>query len=118
MARQQKIDTSSAKIRQVEKDLQNLRDEFSHLAKSIEAAASDTGGNVIGELKNQLDQFSSAVDEAIANAGARGREAVHMAGEVSDNIIQNVEDTVRERPLMTLAVAAGLGFILSAVLRR
>jgi ElaB/YqjD/DUF883 family membrane-anchored ribosome-binding protein len=37
---------------------------------------------------------------------------------MKDNLVEGVEETVREHPMMTLAIAVGVGFIVSSALRR
>jgi ElaB/YqjD/DUF883 family membrane-anchored ribosome-binding protein len=54
----------------------------------------------------------------IGSAGARGREAVDAVSEMGGNVVDNVEDAIRERPLTALAIAVGLGFVLSSTMRR
>jgi ElaB/YqjD/DUF883 family membrane-anchored ribosome-binding protein len=65
-----------------------------------------------------LANFGGSVDELIAHAGARGREAVDAVGEMGGNLVDNVEEAIRERPLTALAIAVGLGFVLSSTMRR
>ena len=44
--------------------------------------------------------------------------AVDAVGEMGGNVVENVEDAIREHPLPALALAVGLGFVLSATMRR
>ena len=53
----------------------------------------------------------------IAEAGTKSRDAARAARDIKDNIIDDVEDAVREHPLMTIAVAVGVGFIISSMRR-
>jgi ElaB/YqjD/DUF883 family membrane-anchored ribosome-binding protein len=105
-------------VKNLKRDLQSLRDDLSQLTKQVEGLATDAGAEVIDEVKARLQNFGSSVDELIVSAGARGREAVDAVSEAGGNVVENVEDAVREHPLTTLAIAAGLGFILASTLRR
>ena len=118
MARARSADMSSMNVKNLKKDLQSLRDDLSHLSKQVEGLATDAGAEMLDDVKARLQNFGSSVDELIAGAGARGREAVDAVGEVGGNVVENVEDAVREHPLTTLAIAAGLGFILASTMRR
>ncbi len=118
MARARSADVSSVNVKNLKKDLQSLRDDLSQLSKQVEGLATDGGADMLDDVKERLQNFGSSVDELIAGAGARGREAVDAVGEAGGNAVENVEDAVREHPLTTLAIAAGLGFILASTMRR
>lgn len=118
MARARSADMSSMNVKNLKKDLQSLRDDLSQLSKQVEGLATDAGAEMLDDVKARLQNFSGSVDELIAGAGARGREAVDAVGEMGGNVVENVEDAVREHPLTTLAIAAGLGFILASTMRR
>jgi ElaB/YqjD/DUF883 family membrane-anchored ribosome-binding protein len=110
--------SSASNVKNLKKDLQSLRDDLSQLTKQVEGLATDAGADMIDEVKARLQSFGSSVDELIAGAGARSREAVDAVGEMGGTVVENVEDAVREHPLTTLAIAAGLGFILASTMRR
>jgi ElaB/YqjD/DUF883 family membrane-anchored ribosome-binding protein len=118
MARARTADLSSVNVKNLKKDLQSLRDDLSDLAKQVEGVANGAGAEVIDDVKARLANFGSSVDELIGSAGARGREAVDAVSDMGGNIVDNVEDAIRDRLLTAVAVAVGLGFILSSTLRR
>ena len=118
MARARSADVSSGNVKNLKKDLQSLRDDLSQLSKQVEGLALDAGAEMLDEVKARLVNFGNSVDELIAGAGARGREAVDAVGEMGGNVVENVEDAVREHPLASLAIAAGLGFLLASTMRR
>src|SRR5262245_33255905 len=101
-------------VRNLKKDLQNLREDLSQLSKQVEGFATNGGNEILDEIKAKMAAFGGSVDDLISNAGARGREAVDAVGDMGGNVVENVEDAIRERPLTTLAIAVGLGFILSS----
>ncbi len=64
-----------------------------------------------------LSRAKSTVDDMIADAGTKGRDAARAARDFKDNLVDDVEETVREHPLMTIAVAVGVGYIISSLRR-
>ena len=118
MARARSADASSVNVKSLKRDLQSLRDDLSQLSKQVEGLATDAGSELLDDVKARLQNFGSSVDELIAGAGARGREAADAVGEMGGNVVENVEEAVREHPLATLAIAAGLGFVLASTMRR
>jgi ElaB/YqjD/DUF883 family membrane-anchored ribosome-binding protein len=118
MARSSTNGTSSVNVKNLKKDLQSLRDDVLELSKQVEGLASNAGGEVLDEVKANLAKFGDTVDDLLAGAGARGREAVDAVGEIGGNVVDTVEDAVREHPISALAIAVGLGFVLSSTMRR
>jgi len=118
MARARSADLSSVNVKNLKRDLQSLRDDLSELSKQVEGLASDAGADMLDDVKARLANFGGSVDELIANAGARGRQAVDAASELGGNVVDNVEEAIRERPLTAFAIAIGLGFVLSSSIRR
>jgi ElaB/YqjD/DUF883 family membrane-anchored ribosome-binding protein len=109
---------TSANVKNLKKDLQSLRDDVLALSKQVEGIASNAGGEVLDDVKANLARFGDTVDELLSHAGARSREAVDAVGDFGGNVVDNVEDTIREHPLTSLAIAVGLGFVLSSTMRR
>ena len=92
-------------------DLQALRDDMARLAKQIAdifAAKGDTAWR----------RARSSVDGALADAEGKGREAVDAVREVGDNMLDAIDESLKQRPYTTLALAAGIGFLFGATWRR
>jgi ElaB/YqjD/DUF883 family membrane-anchored ribosome-binding protein len=109
---------TSLNVKNLKKDLQSLREDMLELSKQVEGLAGNAGGEVLDEVKANLARFGETVDDLLANAGTRGREAVDAVSEMSGNAVENVEDAIREHPLSAVAIAVGLCFVLSSTMRR
>jgi ElaB/YqjD/DUF883 family membrane-anchored ribosome-binding protein len=95
----------------VEDDLQALRDDFARLAAQV--------ADILGSRGNAAwAQAKSRVDDAMADAQETGREAVDAMRDVSDNFVGAIDDSLKQRPYTTLAIAAGLGFLFGVLWRR
>jgi len=92
--------------------LESLRDEFGALTADMTRLMDGQNGS--DELKNRMNEVHAKIESAISK-GDDSRDAI---SELSENIADVVEETLRERPLATIACVAGLGFIIGAVLRR
>ena len=103
--------TSSATVRDIKKDLQSLRDDVSHLAEQISGELSEGGSDALSQAKDRIDYIRQSINEALLE---RSREAGGAVNELADT----VEETLRNRPMTTLAVVLGLGFIFGASWRR
>ena len=59
-----------------------------------------------------------AVEGVISDVRDRGREAVEAAADVRDNMQGAIDQSLRDRPYTTLALAVGFGFLLGALWAR
>jgi ElaB/YqjD/DUF883 family membrane-anchored ribosome-binding protein len=99
----------------VQQDLQALREDLGVLAEEVNGLMSSTGNQALDEVKDRISRIRSGLDDVMSDAGARGRDALRDA---SENLSSALEQQVKERPLATLAIALGLGFILGATWRK
>ena len=95
----------------LQKDLQMLRDDFSRLAQQVADIVANRGNAA-------WQRARSGVDGVMSDAQEKGQEAVDVMREVSDKLIEAVDDSIKNRPYTTLAMAVGLGFLFGAILRR
>jgi ElaB/YqjD/DUF883 family membrane-anchored ribosome-binding protein len=102
---------ASAASSDIQKDLQMLRDDFSRLAAQVGDIMADRGGAA-------WQRARSGMDDVFSDAQDRGREAVDAMREVSDKFVEAVDESIKNRPYTTLAMALGLGFLFGATWRR
>lgn len=112
-----------------QRELRSLQGEITRIGEQLADMAHDTRSNALGDLKRQFGRVRGNVDGLISDAGERGREWLSDASErgweaadtvrsVADDVASSLEETMHRRPLATLALAVGAGFLLAAVLRR
>jgi ElaB/YqjD/DUF883 family membrane-anchored ribosome-binding protein len=95
----------------IQKDLQTLREDFSRLAQQMADIVANRGGAA-------WQRARSGVDDVMSDAQDKGREAVDAMREVSDKFVDAVDESIKNRPYTTLAMAIGLGFLFGATWRR
>ena len=95
----------------IQKDLQALRDDLARLADQVRVIVSEKGNAAWRRAK-------SGVDGVVSDAQSKGQDAVGAVREVSDNFVEAIDDSIKERPYTTLAIAVGLGFLFGATWRR
>jgi ElaB/YqjD/DUF883 family membrane-anchored ribosome-binding protein len=94
-----------------QKDLQALRDDFRRLADQIAAIVGGTGNAAWRRAK-------SNVDDTVAGAREKGRDAASAVREVSDHFVEAIDESIKARPYTTLALVAGVAFLFGAAFRR
>ena len=95
----------------IQADLNALREDVARLAKQIADIFAAKGDRA-------WQRARVSVDEALADAGGKGREAVDAVREVGDNLLEAVDESLKTRPYTTLALAAAIGFLFGATWRR
>jgi ElaB/YqjD/DUF883 family membrane-anchored ribosome-binding protein len=103
--------TASEASSNIQRDLQALREDLARLAEAISGIVSNTGNAAWRRARSSVDDAQTKGQEAM-------QEAVGAMREVSDNFIDAVDQSLRSRPYTTLAIAAGLAFLLGATWRR
>jgi ElaB/YqjD/DUF883 family membrane-anchored ribosome-binding protein len=95
----------------LQKDLQTLREDFSRLAQQVADIVSNRGTAA-------WQRARSGVDGVMSDAQDKSREAVDAMREVSDKFVEAIDESIKDRPYTTLAIAVGLGFLFGATWRR
>ena len=96
-------------------NLQALRDEFGALTAEVTRLIEASDQHEADELKDRIGQVRAKFESAVSDVSNSNRDTIHEFGE---NIAGVVEHSLRERPIATLALAVGLGFIVGAALHR
>lgn len=95
---------TSATTESLQEDFQNMRDDISKLSEQVVDLLQTKGNAAYKRARKQFD----------ATTG----EAVDAVRDVRDTFTSAIEESLEERPLATLAMAVGLGFVLGAMWRR
>jgi ElaB/YqjD/DUF883 family membrane-anchored ribosome-binding protein len=95
----------------LQKDLQMLREDFSRLAQQMADILANRGTAA-------WQRARSGVDDVMSDAQDKSREAIDAMREVSDKFVEAVDESIKNRPYTTLAIAIGLGFLFGTTWRR
>jgi ElaB/YqjD/DUF883 family membrane-anchored ribosome-binding protein len=104
-------DAASAVASDLQKDLQALRSDLARLAEQLSAIVSSKGNAAWQRAK-------TSVDGVVTDAQAKGQQAADAVREVSDNFVGALDESIKQRPYATVAIAAAIGFLFGATWRR
>lgn len=97
---------------------QELRFPMTNFSSTTDRA-SERGAKAADEMAGQAADFAERTSEEIQrvaqNVVDQGREASEQIQEVAQNFKTAVDKSVKDQPLTTLAVAAGVGFVIGAL---
>jgi ElaB/YqjD/DUF883 family membrane-anchored ribosome-binding protein len=99
-------------------DLQRLRADIVRLAEHVGRSLTITGNDALSEVKTQIERIKDSIDAIVSDVGAKGREASEAVRDVTHDLAETVEESVRARPLTALAIAIGVGALIGMTLRR
>ncbi len=95
---------ASATIESLQEDLTAMRDDVGKLSQQVVDLLSAKGAAAYMRAKKNFD--------------AKTGEAADAVRDVRDTFVDALEESVQERPLATLAIALGIGFVIGATWRR
>lgn len=94
-------------LEQLKKDMAQLRTDLSSLGEGVRKMSADAVGATQAKVRSAahdaLEEFQSKLNQA----KSQGQKTMH-----------DIEGEIRENPLASLAVAFGVGFVLSKLLDR
>jgi ElaB/YqjD/DUF883 family membrane-anchored ribosome-binding protein len=102
----------------LEKEMMAMKNAIGGLSDQIADAASDIGAVAQDEAERGLKHARANVDAVVADASDRAGAIARTAQMEASSIGDTLEDVIRERPLSTVAIALGLGFLVGATWRR
>ncbi|MEO4000665.1 hypothetical protein [Mesorhizobium sp. CAU 1732] len=91
----------------LEAEIDRLRDDVAKLTEQL----TRTGEHSVSAAKR-------AASEGAEQLRVRGEAAVGVIKQNADDLEQQLTETVREKPITSLAIAAGVGFFLALLSRR
>jgi ElaB/YqjD/DUF883 family membrane-anchored ribosome-binding protein len=99
----------------VEKELERIGRIAGRQTSAAAATASEQVGDAISTiLSEMLDRFRKGGQVAGDQAGRLGNQALDLSAKYGSDALQRVAGQAEDRPLMTVAVALGIGILIGA----
>jgi ElaB/YqjD/DUF883 family membrane-anchored ribosome-binding protein len=99
----------------VEKELERIGRIAGRQTSAAAATASEQVGDAISTiLSEMLDRFRKGGQAAGDQAGRLGNQALDLSAKYGSDALQRVAGQAEDRPLMTVAVALGIGILIGA----
>ena len=110
--------TDKATYDRLEKDVAAVKNDISALTEQITDALNSFAGTAGKQARRGYKQARANVDSAVDDLSERGSAAMDAAQDAATSIEETLQDLVHERPLATVGLALGLGFLIGAAWRR
>lgn len=109
---------ADARIADIRRDLQSLRNDIVKLAQELPSKLSEVRDDSLQVARERADRLKEDIDASLSQLSERGREAAKAVNEMTDNLARGIEDSFHAHPITTIAVAIGVGYVLGAVRKR
>lgn len=110
--------TDKATYERLEKDAAAVKNDITALTEQITDAINSFAGTARKQARRGYKQARTNVDSAVDDLSERGSAVMGAAQDAAMSIEETLEDVIAERPLATVGLALGLGFLIGLTWRR
>lgn len=110
--------TDKASYDRLEKDVTAVKSDIAALTGQITDAINTFAGTAKKQAKRGYKQARAQVDSTMDDMTERGGAMLDAAQDAAHSIEETLEDVITQRPLATVGLALGLGFLIGATWRR
>jgi len=102
----------------LEKDVAAVKNDIAALTEQITDALNQLAGTATKQARRGYKQARANVDSAVDDVSERGSAMMDAAHDAAASIEETLEDVISQRPLATVGLALGLGFLIGVTWRR
>lgn len=110
--------TDKATRERLEKDVAAVKSDIAALTDQITDALNTFANSTSKQARRGYRQARENMDTAMDDMSERGSAMMDAAQEAYGSIEEMLEDAITQRPLATVALALGIGFLIGAAWRR
>ena len=110
--------TDKATHERLEKDVTAVKNDIAALTDQITDALNSFAGTATKQARRGYKQARANAETAMDDMSERGSTMMDAAHDAASSIEETLEDAITERPLATVGVALGLGFLIGLTWRR
>jgi ElaB/YqjD/DUF883 family membrane-anchored ribosome-binding protein len=115
---QRKNLADEATYERLQKDVTAVKNDIAALTEQITDALNAFAGEARKQARHGYKQARANVDSALDDASTRGGAMLDAAQDAASSIEETLEDVIAQRPLTTVGLALGLGFLIGVTWRR
>ena len=110
--------TDKATYERLEKDVTAVKNDISALTDQITDALNSFAGTAQKQARRGYKQARANAESAVDDMSERGSAMMDAAQDAATSLEESLEDAITQRPLATVGLALGLGFLIGATWRR
>jgi ElaB/YqjD/DUF883 family membrane-anchored ribosome-binding protein len=102
----------------LQKDVHAVKNDIAALTEQITDALNAFAGQAGKQARSGYRQARENVDQTFDDMSERGTAMFGAAQDAANSLEERLEDVISQRPLATVGLALGLGFLIGAAWRR
>jgi ElaB/YqjD/DUF883 family membrane-anchored ribosome-binding protein len=110
--------TDKATYERLEKDVTAVKNDIAALTEQITDVLNSFAGTAGKQARRGYQQARANAEQAVDDMSERGSAMMGAAQDAAASIEETLEDVITQRPLATVGLALGLGFLIGATWRR
>ena len=110
--------SDNATYQRLEKDVSTVKSDIAALTDQIADAINTFAGQAKKQAKYGYKQARVNAESALDDASERGSAMMDAAQDAAVTLEETLEDVIIQRPLATVGLALGLGFLIGVTWRR
>ena len=107
-----------ATYERLEKDVTAVKNDINALTEQITDALNTFAGTARKQARRGYKQARANVDTVVDDISERGNAVLGAAQDAATSVEETLEEVITERPLATVGLALGLGFLIGVTWRR
>jgi ElaB/YqjD/DUF883 family membrane-anchored ribosome-binding protein len=110
--------TDKANYERLQKDVHAVKNDIAALTDQITDALNAFAGQAGKQARSGYRQARDNMDQTIDDMSERGGAMLGAAQDAANSLEERMEDVISQRPLATVGLALGLGFLIGVTWRR
>jgi len=107
-----------ATYERLQKDVTAVKNDIAALTDQITDALNSFAGSATKQARRGYKQARANAEQTVDDLSERGGAMMDAAHDAASSIGESLEDVITERPLATVGLALGLGFLIGVTWRR
>jgi ElaB/YqjD/DUF883 family membrane-anchored ribosome-binding protein len=110
--------TDKATTERLQKEVTAVKNDIAALTEQITDALNSFAGTASKQARRGYNQARANAEAAVDDVSERGSAMMDAAQNAASSIEETLEDVITQRPLATVGLALGLGFLIGVTWRR
>ncbi|UFX44579.1 DUF883 family protein [Bradyrhizobium sp. 41S5] len=110
--------TDKATYERLEKDVTAVKNDIAALTEQITDALNSFANNAGKQARNRYKDVRANAESTLDDMSERGSAMMGAAQDAASSIEESLEEVITQRPLATVGLALGLGFLIGVTWRR
>jgi ElaB/YqjD/DUF883 family membrane-anchored ribosome-binding protein len=110
--------TDKATYERLEKDVAAVKNDIAALTEQITDALNSFAGTASKQARRGYKQARANAETAVDDISERGSAMMDAAQDAASSIEETLEEAIAQRPLATVGLALGIGFLIGVTWRK